>query len=297
MTRRNPTQGRPQDLEIRSAPEIDHRPAKPLPPRAVTDTTKDTPRAAVVTGAGRGIGRAIALDLAQLGYKIALQSRTEAQLESTRQAIEGLGGQARVVPGDVTDPEAATRLIEVCEAELGPVAVAVAGAGQAFSSPLKRNDPDRVRRLFEVNTLSAFHLVQRAAEAMVASKTRGRIVVVASSASVSGAPYTSAYSATKHAVLGLVKSAALELAGKGITVNALCPGWVDTEMFDETLKNIMEKTGCALEEARARITQNIPMREVLTVEEVAGMLRYLVSPEARHLTGQALVLDGGETLG
>lgn len=251
---------------------------------------------AVVTGAGRGIGRAVALGLARAGFPVGLQSRTAEQLYDVRAEIEALGGHARVIPGDVTDPASAELLIARTQEELGPVQVAVANAGQAFSCPVVANDPDKVRSLFEVNTMSAFHLVQSAARAMKAAQTKGRIVVIASTAAVAGQRYTSAYSASKHAVLGLVRSAALELAAKGITVNALCPGWVETEMFEHTLQNIADKTGGGLEDARARIEAMIPMQEVLSPEEVAGYLNFLVSPHARHITGQALVMDGGETL-
>lgn len=251
---------------------------------------------AVITGAGRGIGRAVALALARAGYPVALQSRTADQLYDVRAEIEALGGRARVVPGDVTDPAAAVELIRRAEAELGPVEVAVANAGQAFSQPVVKNQPEAVKGLFEVNTYSAFHLVQAAARSMTAAGIRGRIIVVASTAAVAGQRYTSAYSASKHAVLGLVRSAALELGPKGITVNAVCPGWVDTEMFLHTLQNIADKTGCSMDEARARIEEKIPMREVLSSEEVAGYVTFLTTPAARHITGQALVMDGGETL-
>src|SRR5688500_10067279 len=252
--------------------------------------------AAVVTGAGRGIGKAISSVLAEAGYPLAIQARTSADLQTVQRELERKGVRIETVPGDATEADAASRLIEVCEARLGPLRVAVACAGQAMSAPLLKTEPADFERLFRANTLSAFHLIQRAARAMIASKTAGRIVVVASIASVKGMRYTSAYCASKHAVLGLVRSAALELAPKGITVNALCPGWVDTPMFDQTVDNIAAKTGCTLEEARAKIEEMIPMRKVLTSEMVAGYVRYLVSPEAAHLTGQALVLDGGESI-
>lgn len=250
----------------------------------------------MVTGAGRGIGRAIALELTRLGHPVALQSRTEAQLLETKAAVEAAGGRAIVVPGDVTKPESAEALIARCTEELGPVGIAVGGAGQAFSAPVLRTDPDRVRQLFEVNTMSAFHLVGAAAKAMNAHKGGGRIVIVASTAAVKGMRYTAAYSASKHAVLGLVRSAALELAKDGITVNALCPGWVKTEMLEQTTANIAEKTGCTNEEALATIEKMIPIGAALTVEEVAKMLEYIVSDAASKLTGQALVLDGGESI-
>jgi NAD(P)-dependent dehydrogenase (short-subunit alcohol dehydrogenase family) len=138
--------------------------------------------------------------------------------------------------------------------------------------------------------------MQRAAEAMVRGKRPGRVVVVASTAAVRGFRYTAAYAASKHAVLGLVRSAALELAPHRITVNALCPGWVRTPMLDDTVANISRKTGCTEAEALARIEAMVPIGAVLEVEHVAAMLRYVVSDGAAHVTGQALVLDGGETL-
>ena len=249
-----------------------------------------------MTGAGRGIGRAIALDLARTGYPVALQSRTRAELEETKAVIEADGGRAIVVPGDVTDVAAAEALVAACEDELGAVQIAVPCAGQALSAPLSRTTPEQIRGLFEVNTMSAFHLVKAAASAMKASKTRGRIVVVASTAAVAGMAYTSAYSASKHAVLGLVRSAALELARAGITVNAVCPGWVKTDMFEHTLANIAEKTGGTVADAQKTIEARIPIGSTLSVDEVAAMVRYVVSDEAARLTGQALVLDGGESI-
>ncbi len=254
------------------------------------------PGAAVVTGAGRGVGRAIALALAEEGRPVALQSRTQAQLYDTREAIEAVGGRARVVPGDVTQRAAAEDLVERCVAELGPLRLAVACAGQAHSAPLLDTSADRLRQLLEANAVSVLHLIQVAARQMKQQGEGGAIVVVASTAAVKGMRYTSAYSASKHAVLGLVKSAALELASHAITVNAICPGWVDTPMFDATLRNIREKTGRSLEEAKSEITGLIPMRRVLSPEEVASLVAYLARPEARHWTGQALVLDGGETI-
>jgi NAD(P)-dependent dehydrogenase (short-subunit alcohol dehydrogenase family) len=251
---------------------------------------------AVVTGAGRGIGRALAIELAKLGHPVAIQARTPSDLYDTRAAIEALGGRARVVPGDVTKASSARELVERAEAELGPVGIAVACAGQAFSAPMLKTKPERMRELFEVNTISALHLIQTAAQAMIDSGTRGRIVVIASTAAVKGMAYTAAYSASKHAVLGLIRSSALELAPSGITVNAICPGWVETPMLDETVKNIAEKTKCSEAEALQKIQAMIPMGRALKPEEVAGLLRFVVSDAGAHLTGQALVLDGGETI-
>ncbi len=255
------------------------------------------PRASsVVTGAGRGIGRALALELARLGHPVGLQSRSQADLAAVRAEIEALGGRALEVPGDVAEAAAADALVRGAEEALGPLTIAVACAGQALSAPLSKTRPEQLEQLFRVNTLSAFHLIQRAAAAMIAGQRPGRIVVIASTAAIKGSRYTAAYSASKHALLGLVRSAALELAPRGITVNAICPGWVRTPMLEATTRNIAEKTGATEAQALGKIEAMIPLGKVLEVEQVAAMLRYVVSDAAAHLTGQALVLDGGETV-
>jgi NAD(P)-dependent dehydrogenase (short-subunit alcohol dehydrogenase family) len=250
---------------------------------------------AAVTGAGRGIGRALARALADLGYGVALQARNVVELEAARAEIEAAQGRAVAVPGDATKEAAALELLGRA-AELGPLEVAVANAGQALSAPLLRTTEGELRALLEVNLIGAFHLVKAAAARMLTEGTRGRIVVIASTAAVRGGRYTAAYAASKHGVLGLVRSAALELASSGITVNAICPGWVDTSMLDRATTNIAEKTRRTKDDARRLIEEGIPAGQVLDPAEVAGMLRYVVSPEAANLTGQALVLDGGQTV-
>ena len=255
----------------------------------------DGRRSAALTGGGRGIGRSLALALAEAGHSVAVQSRTLADLEETARQIEALGGQAAAVPGDVTQSGAAEALLDAA-GRLGPLRVAVACAGQAYSAPLLKTGEDELRRLLEVNVIAAFHLVKAAASRMVAAGQGGRIVVIGSTASVKGMRYTAAYSASKHALLGLVRSAALELAPKGITVNVLCPGWVDTPMFDQTLANIAEKTGGTAAEARKTLERGIPSGQVLQPDEVASALRWLISDGAGQVTGQALVIDGGSTL-
>lgn len=248
-----------------------------------------------MTGAGRGIGRAVALDLASRGYPVALQARTSDQLESTRAAVEAAGGRAVVVAGDVTDPAAADALVAACSDAFGPPRVGVAAAGQAFSAPLLRTEPERLRQLVEVNLLGVFHLLRATASAMT-DAGGGRFVAIASTAAVKGMRYTSAYAASKHAVLGLIRAAALELASSNVTVNAVCPGWVDTPMFEATLANISEKTGASVDEARARIEKMVPLGRVLSPEEVARTVAFVVGPDAGHVTGQAIVVDGGETV-
>lgn len=250
---------------------------------------------AVVTGAGRGIGRAVAERLARDGHPVALQSRGLEELEATRAAIEAAGGRAICVPGDVTSAEAAEALFARCAEAFGPARLAVGGAGQAISAPLSRTSAEDVQRLVSVNCVSALHLI-KAASATMAPLGGGRVVIIASTAGVSGMAYTGAYSASKHAVIGLVKCAALELAPKHITVNAVCPGWVRTPMFDATLANIAAKTGASVEDAERRLEARIPVGRVLEADEVAALVAYVCSEAAAKLTGQALVIDGGETL-
>ena len=261
-----------------------------------TDMVDQQWGAAVVTGAGRGIGRALAIELARLGYPVGIQARSEAALHEVQTEIEQQGGRALVVPGDVTRSDAAAALVDRTTKEFGALRVAVACAGQALSTPVLQTEAPALDALFQVNTVGPFHLVKAAARSMVNGGVDGRIVVVASTASVKAFRYTAAYTTSKHAVLGLVRTAALELASHGITVNAICPGWVDTDLLAASVDNIADKTDSTPERARRRIEKMIPMGEILSPEEVAGLLAYLVSPAARHMTGQALVLDGGETL-
>ncbi|MGF1510217.1 MAG: SDR family NAD(P)-dependent oxidoreductase [Myxococcota bacterium] len=258
-------------------------------------TLKSRPTA-VVTGAGQGIGQAIALELAKAGYHLGLQGRSQVRLQETAQRISGEGSEAFVCPGDVTDPASADVLVEGAAAAFSPVEVAVSCAGQAYSAPLMTTDAEVFRRLFEVNVMAVLHLMKAAAGHMMAHGRPGRIVVIASTAAVRGARYTSAYATSKHAAAGLVKSAAAEWTSHGITVNAVCPGWVDTPMFDETLARISEKTGRSPERARERIETQIPSGRVTQSEEVASLVRFLVSPRAAQVTGQCWVMDGGEGL-
>jgi NAD(P)-dependent dehydrogenase (short-subunit alcohol dehydrogenase family) len=250
---------------------------------------------AAITGAGRGIGRALALRVAAAGHPVALQARTPAQLAAVQAEVEALGGRAAAIPGDVTRAAAADALLDGA-AQLAPLGIAVASAGQALSLPVVKTSEADLRGLFDVNVVASFHLLKAAASRMLAAGRGGRIVLVGSTASVRGARYTAAYSATKHALLGLVRSAALELAPKGITVNLLCPGWVDTPMFEATLANIRDKTGRTVEQARQDIEATIPSRTVLVPDEVAAALAYLISDAAAQVTGQALIIDGGSSL-
>ena len=249
---------------------------------------------AVVTGAGKGIGRAIALELAARGHPVGLQARSAEDLAEVEAAIERSGGRALSVPGDACNPEAARALVEQTETRFGPLEAAVSCAGRGSAAPILSMDPTELRALLELNVVGPLHLIQAAGRVMKHSGG-GRIVVVASTTAVRGEPYVAAYSASKHGVLGLVRSGALDLARYGITLNAVCPGWVDTPMFERSLADIEAATGRSPAEARAAIEGKIPMGRVLGPEEVAKMVAYLVGAGAEMVTGQALVIDGGQT--
>lgn len=172
----------------------------------------------------------------------------------------------------------------------------MACAGQALSAPFIKTEEAELRKLLDVNVVAPFLLLRRAAQAMLASGQGGRLVIIGSTASVRGMRYTSAYTASKHAVLGMVRSLALELAPKGITANVLFAPAGSTRRCSRRRSDIAAKTGRSKEEARGSIEKTIPSGRVLSPDEVGGLLRYIVSPEARELTGQALVIDGGTAL-
>jgi 3-hydroxybutyrate dehydrogenase len=242
---------------------------------------------ALVTGAGRGIGRAVAQRLSAEGLRVALTARSADQLHET---AVGCDGQTLVVPADVTDPAAVDELFATVEREWGPVAVLVANAGTGHSARLERTTDEDWQRMLDLNLTAPFRCVRRAVPAMRDAQL-GRIVVIASIAARIGEPYLAAYTASKHGVLGLVRAAAAELAGSGVTVNAVCPGFVDTPMTEATIANIVETTGRSADEARAILERKQPSGRLITPDEVADAVWFCVQNAA--LTGQAINVDGG----
>jgi NAD(P)-dependent dehydrogenase (short-subunit alcohol dehydrogenase family) len=242
---------------------------------------------ALVTGAGRGIGRAVASKLSAEGDRVALTARTEDELRETASLCDG---ETLVLPADITSTEAIDGVFSAVEDAWGGVDVLVANAGSGVSASLVKTTDELWDQMLDLNLTAPFRCIRRAVPGML-ERGHGRIVVVASIAATIGEPYVSAYTASKHGVLGVVRSAAAELAGTGVTVNAVCPGYVDTPMTDRTVARIAEKTGRSLEEARAALEAKQPNGRLVRVEEVADAVWSCVTDPA--LNGQGINVDGG----
>jgi NAD(P)-dependent dehydrogenase (short-subunit alcohol dehydrogenase family) len=246
-----------------------------------------TGRLALITGAGRGIGEAVAVRLSTAGYRVVLTARTASDLDRVAAACPG---ETLVVPADLTAPGAVDDVFDRAEAGFGPVDVLIANAGAAVSAPLARTTDADWDRMLALNLTVPFRCVRRAVPAMVAAGW-GRIVVMGSTASKVGAPYVAAYAAAKHGVLGLVRAAAAELARTGVTVNAVCPAYVDTALTGAAAANIAAKTGRSLDDARAALAATQPIGRLITVDEIAAAVLFCVDTPA--VTGQGINVDGG----
>jgi len=246
-------------------------------------------RHALVTGGGRGIGRAIAAALTETGARVTVAGRGEAALADAVARGEAHG----YVMADVTDAEAVDRGVRQAVAARGPVDLLIANAGGAESAPFAKTTPDQFRRMFELNVMGVVHATQAVLGGMRERKS-GRVVAVASTAGLKGYGYVSAYCAAKHAVVGLVRSLAAETAASGVTVNAVCPGYTDTELVRESLDTIAAKTGRSRDGALDAMLKDSPLGRLVRPQEVAAAVLYLCSPEASAVTGTTLVVAGGE---
>ncbi len=243
---------------------------------------------ALVTGGGRGIGREVAATLARAGATVTIIGRHRATLDEAVAA--GAAHFAEVA--DVVDQPAVNAAIAAAAARQ-PIDILIANAGTAESAPFIKSDSALFRRMMDVNFMGVVHTLQATLPSMK-DRPYGRIVAVASTAGLKGYPYVSAYSAAKHAVVGLVRSLALELASTRVTVNAVCPGFTDTDLVASSIENIVKKTGRSREQALAELSRHNPQRRLVTPNEVADTVLWLCGEEARAITGQAIAVAGGE---
>lgn len=252
-------------------------------------------RIAFITGAGKGIGEAISYALAKEGLRLALAARTEADVQRVAACICEGGGEAIAVKCDVTQPASIAAAVERVQRELGPITVLVNNAGNAGTHKFINHDDALWHRMIQTNLDSVYYVTKAVAPSMVEAKW-GRIINIASISSKIGGKYMAAYTASKHGVLGLTRALAIELVPYNITVNAICPGYVDTPMTDASVANIVKRTGMSEAEARAALERTSPQNRLITPEEVAAVAVMLVGENARGITGQAINVDGGAVM-
>ncbi len=243
------------------------------------------PKVAVVTGASRGIGRAIAHRLVDDGLRVHALGRDVAALAET----SDYSRQIATTVCDVTDEAQ----VEEVFGSIPPVDVLINNAGASSSNPLKRTTLDELEHLLRVNATGAF-LCSRAVVAGMLERDWGRIVTIASTAGHRGAKYITAYAASKHAVIGLTRAIAMEVASTGVTANSVCPPYVRTAMTARTIANIVERTGMTEDEAERALVSHTALGRLLEPEEVADAVAYLVGDDAAAVNGQSIVLDGGD---
>jgi len=248
-------------------------------------------RHALVTGASRGIGAAIAARLAAHGASVTLLGRDRAALQATAAALEAT--RTHLAVADVATAESVQRAVEDARTALGPVHLLVCNAGQAESAPFHRMETALWDRMIGVNLAGTYHAMRAALPDMLAAGF-GRIVNVASTAGLKGYPYVAAYCAAKHGVVGLTRAVALEVATRGITVNAVCPGYTDTDIVRAAVANIREKTGRSESEAIAALVAVNPQGRLVQPEEVAHAVAWLCLPGTESITGQSIGIAGGE---
>ena len=247
-------------------------------------------KTALVTGGGRGIGRAIATVLAGHGARVVVAGRTVAELDETAHAVGGLALRM-----DAADRASVQAALEQLAARAGRVDILVNNAGVAESAPFDRTTDAMWDWMMAVNVGSAFALCRALIPPMITAGW-GRVINLASNAGLTGYAYSSAYCASKHAMIGMTRALAVEIARSAVTVNSVCPGWVNTHMADEAIRRIAEKTGKGEEQARKALEGMSPQRRLVEPDEVAHVVAMLCSDQARSIHGQSIPVDGGQVM-
>jgi len=256
-------------------------------------------RHVLITGAGSGIGAAIARDFALSGANVTLSGRRHEPLAALAAELDQAAGRkvCFVASGfDVTNTQAISTGLQAAQAAFGPVSILINNAGEAPSAPFEKTSLEMWSQVLAVDLTGVFQVTQAVLPDLKAYGANARIINIASTAGLTGYAYVSAYCAAKHGVIGLTRALALELATKGITVNAVCPGFTDTPIIREAIAQIMQKTGRSEEEALAHFVKANPQNRLIKPEEVAHTVLWLASPDAASINGQAIAIAGGEVL-
>jgi NAD(P)-dependent dehydrogenase (short-subunit alcohol dehydrogenase family) len=247
----------------------------------------------LVTGGGRGIGRAIALAFAGPGRRVAIAARTKAQLDETAAAIRARGGEAIVLRVDVTDEQAVEAAFADLRRTTDRVDILVNNAGAGGGQPIDKTDTASWRRIVDTNVWGMFLVTRQATPLLVDG---GRVVNLSSVLGRFGVPGYTAYCAAKHAVIGFTRALALELADRGITVNAICPGWVETDMAAQGMQLAADALGITFDVFRKQALDAVPIKRIIQPDEVANLVKFLASPEAAAITGQTYNICGGQVM-